>query len=125
MRSGGLFYFFAEDFRLAFDFVVDFVFDVVADFAAGFEADLRALLVLVLGAFAAVDEFVLAPVEDAAEVLRRCPLDAVRNTTGSATRRRRPGSTLMPVTLFQRRNWLRETPKRSAMVTSVSPLRTV
>ena len=121
MRSRGLFYFFAEDFCLAFDFVGD----VVADFAAGFEADLCALLVLVLGAFAAVDEFVLAVVEDAAEVLRRCPLDAVRNTTGSATRRRRPGSTLMPVTLFQRRNWLRETPKRSAMVTSVSPLRTV
>ena len=50
---------------------------------------------------------------------------SVRTVTGSATRSRRPGSTLMPVMSFQRRNSLSETPKRSAMVTSVSPRRTV
>ena len=32
------------------------------------------------------------------------PLEARCTTTGSATCRRRPGSTLMPVILFQRRN---------------------
>ena len=36
-----------------------------------------------------------------------------------------PASTLMPVNLFQRRNSVSETPKRSAIVTSVSPRRTV
>ena len=44
---------------------------------------------------------------------------------GSDTCSLRPGATLVPVNLFQRRNWLSETPKRSAMETSVSPLRVV
>ena len=46
---------------------------------------------------------------------------------GSATCKRRPASTLTPValSLFQRRSWERETPKRSATETSVSPRRVV
>jgi len=44
---------------------------------------------------------------------------------GSAICRRLPGATLMPVILFQRRNWVSETPKRSAIVTRVSPRRAV
>ena len=59
------------------------------------------------------------------ELLRRW-VEEVRTGAGSATRRRRPGSTRMPEgMLFQRRSWLNETPKRSAMVTRVSPRRTV
>ncbi len=37
---------------------------------------------------------------------------------------RHPGSTGQEI-LFQRRSWLSETPKRSAMETRVSPLRVV
>jgi hypothetical protein len=44
---------------------------------------------------------------------------------GSAMCRRLPAATLTPVRWFQVRNCSRETPKRSAMVTSVSPLRAV
>ena len=52
---------------------------------------------------------------------------ALRLEVGSATCKRRPASTLMPAapSLFQRRNWERETPKRSATDTSVSPRRVV
>jgi hypothetical protein len=67
----------------------------------------------------------LAPTEEADELLWRRPLEVCCTMTGSATCSRLPGSTLMPDILFQRRNWLRETPNRSAMVTSVSPLRAV
>ena len=44
---------------------------------------------------------------------------------GGPTCSRRPASTLMPVILFQRRRSVSEMPKRSAMVTSVSPRRAV
>ena len=66
------------------------------------------------------------PVLDpSADVLRRCPL-GVLTGAGSATWSRRPGTTRMPEGIaFQRRNWLKETPKRSAIVTSVSPRRTM
>ena len=58
-------------------------------------------------------------------VRRRWVVDAWTGA-GSATCRRRPGATRIPEgMLFQRRNWLRETPKRSAMVTRVSPRRTM
>jgi hypothetical protein len=59
------------------------------------------------------------------ELLRR-RVEEVRTGADSATRKRRPGSTLVPEgMLFQRRSWLNETPNRSAMVTRVSPRRTV
>ena len=62
---------------------------------------------------------------DVTVVLRRW-VEELRAGTGSATCKRRPGSTRTPEGMpFQRRNWLRETPKRSAMVTRVSPRRTV
>ena len=69
---------------------------------------------------------VLAPVfASPPEVLRRCRMD-VPAGAGSATRRRRPAATRTPEGIpFQLRNWLNETPKRSAIVTSVSPRRTV
>ena len=62
----------------------------------------------------------------AAEALWRCVVvdECSATGAGSATRRRRPGSTRVPEGIeFQRRSWLSETPKRSAMVTRVSPRR--
>ena len=55
----------------------------------------------------------------------RWPREARDAWAGSATCSRRPGSTLMPAMLFQRRSSFSETPKRSAIFTSVSPLRAV
>jgi hypothetical protein len=55
---------------------------------------------------------------------RRRDEDARVTAAGSATRIRRPGWTRIPEEMpFQRRNWLSEIPKRSAMVTKVSPRR--
>jgi hypothetical protein len=53
-------------------------------------------------------------------------LVAVRFARGSAILSLRPGSTRIPEgMLFQLRNWASDTPKRSAMVTRVSPRRAV
>ena len=112
MRSLRLFHFRVEDFF--------FALDLVADFAAG----LRAVPFVALGALAGPDPCpdewaVERPVEPGPECavecaagsvvavvepLRLCPLDVRCSTTGSATCRRRPVSTFMPVILFQCRN---------------------
>ena len=89
-----------DDFRFAEEPVAGFA----SDFAALLAADLCAALLvpaaLKFGEGCAVDCVFARDVED----LRRCPLDVRAATTGSATWRRLPGSTLMPVSLFQRRN---------------------
>jgi hypothetical protein len=109
----------------------DGTFFFVLDFADEVVAGLRALVLSATEDFEDVVECavdcVFAPVVFVPVVddLRRW-LDETRCAiTGSATWRRLPGSTLTPEILFQWRNWLSETPNRSAIVTSVSPLRTV
>ena len=60
-----------------------------------------------------------------APVPRRCRL-VEPTRVGSATCSLRPDATRVPDGIaFQLRNWLNETPNRSAIVTSVSPRRTV
>jgi hypothetical protein len=95
---------------------------------ADFGAELAALCVVAAAPGALPDPFPDFSAGGAAcvvELLRR-RVEEVRTGAGSATRRRRPASTRVPEgMLFQRRSWLKETPKRSAMVTRVSPRRTV
>jgi hypothetical protein len=68
-----------------------------------------------------------APFELGVEAARWRLCDETGGAAGSATWRRLPGATLLlgPVRWFQRRSSVSETPKRSEMVTRVSPRRAV
>ena len=116
---GWIFYFDAEDFF----FVVEVVLFFVVPAELFEEEDFVRFDVEGAGAFLLA---VLLEAEDFVRLVLEEREVEVRCTTGSATLRRRPVSTRMPEEmLFQRRNCARETPKRSAMVTRVSPRRTV